>query len=370
MPITLKTSGRSTVSLLDLTKEICNCNSNSTRCTNPEDSSGSLQPLTAEPNDMYDLNDSTASIESSLLVEAAQQPKQNSMRKRASCSDLVNACQAPQDVAVPFGCRDDSSIAAFGLETSPSSVVAPKAESEQSFDNAGSGKRSRSNSLVRGQSKQSDNTVINAREPMPLILPSPIAGNDMDPDTFLLQLVAALHPGIKKLHCQPALELDDYFNTITEDQMTRYNMEIVNVARSNDLVALQRLYATQGRDALNCFNRFGEGLLNLSCRRGFTEMTRFLLSSEVDLDVRVRDDFGRTPLHDACWNPEPQLDICSWIMQKDPSLFLVTDKRGFTPFHYARKTDWPIWRQFLVDNLEHLHRLADPEVSSRFSGSL
>merc|ERR1712228_84592 len=117
----------------------------------------------------------------------------------------------------------------------------------------------------------------------------------------------------------------------------------------------------------DCFNRFGEGLLNLTCRRGFSDSVAFLLSDRVNLNVRVRDDFGRTPLHDACWNPEPLIDICTKLMEKDPSLFLVTDKRGYTAFQYARKTDWPLWRKFLFDRRHLLAPIMSEEIKSRFS---
>jgi hypothetical protein len=96
-------------------------------------------------------------------------------------------------------------------------------------------------------------------------------------------------------------------------------------------------------------------------------MAKFLLSEEVKLNVRVRDDYGRTPLHDACWHPEPQLEICGWIIEQDPSLFLVADKRGFSPFQYARPNDWPVWREFLFQNRERLAALAQTEVLSKFA---
>jgi hypothetical protein len=96
-------------------------------------------------------------------------------------------------------------------------------------------------------------------------------------------------------------------------------------------------------------------------------MVQFLLSEPVNLNVRIRDDFGRSPLHDACWNPEPQLEIASWIMQRDPSLFLIADKRGFSPFQYARPSDYPVWRQFLFGQREHLEALTGPEATNMFS---
>jgi ankyrin repeat protein len=200
-----------------------------------------------------------------------------------------------------------------------------------------------------------------------LILPSPDSGNDMDPDEFLLQLITALYPNVH-LKVKPALTLESYFPTIREDQMAGYNTEIVQITRSNDVTALQEYYKKHGRDSLNCYNRFGEGLLNMACRRGFTEMVQFLLSPDIDLQVRVRDDGGRTPLHDACWYPEPQLDVCTMIIQQDPSLLLVADKRGYTPFQYARKSDWLIWRKFLVQNLDQLRILgSNPDIVARFS---
>jgi Ankyrin repeats (3 copies) len=188
----------------------------------------------------------------------------------------------------------------------------------------------------------------------------------LSPDEFLALLVTGMYPTIQ-LRSKPALELDGYFSAIKEEQMACYSMEVVNAARTNDLVTLQAIHKKQGPHALSCFNRFGEGLLNMACRRGFIDMVEYFLSPEVNLAVRVRDDYGRTPLHDACWSPEPQLQICTWIMEKDPSLFLVADKRGFTPFQYARECDWPIWRQFLADNLDRLRSLASPEIVARFS---
>jgi hypothetical protein len=200
-----------------------------------------------------------------------------------------------------------------------------------------------------------------------LILPSPDSGNDMDPDEFLLQLITALYPNVQ-LKVKSALTLESYFPTIREEQMAGYNTEIVQIARSNDITALREYYTKHGRDALNCYNRFGEGLLNMACRRGFTEMVQFLLSPDIQLQVRVRDDGGRTPLHDACWYPEPQLDVCTMIIQQDPSLLLVADKRGYTPFQYARKSDWLIWRKFLVQNLDQLRILGtNPDIITRFS---
>lgn len=214
-----------------------------------------------------------------------------------------------------------------------------------------------SNIILREDTKQQQ------EEQEEVILPPP--ENASDPDDYLLLLFETLCPG-KKLKIKPAIELSSFFPVVSEEQMARYSMKVVNIARVGDAQALREFHSETGADSLDCFNRFGEGLLNMACRRGFVDMVNFLFSPDVNLNVRVRDDFGRTPLHDACWNPEPQLQICAWILQRDPSLFLVTDKRGYTPFQYARQSDWAVWCQFLFDNSHHLKALAQDEICETF----
>jgi GAF domain-containing protein len=196
-----------------------------------------------------------------------------------------------------------------------------------------------------------------------VLLPDPQTSG-VDPDTYLVQLVEALWGA--KLVVKPALELENFFPVISEDQMAAYNMTVVNLARNNQVDQLRTYYQQHGRAVLDCFNRFGEGLLNMACRRGFVDMVQFLLE-DVGLSVRVRDDYGRTPLHDACWNPTPQLAIGTWITQRDPVLFLIADKRSYTAFQYARQSDWAVWRQFLWDQRECLHGLTAPHVLAQFS---
>jgi hypothetical protein len=184
----------------------------------------------------------------------------------------------------------------------------------------------------------------------------------VSPDAFYLKLVKA-QCGIK-LQCKPALELAGFFSPVTEEQMAAYSTDVVTATRNNDITTLRKLSA-QGK-ILDCFNRFGESLLHLACRRGSKEMVEFLLEQR-GVGLRIVDDCGRTPLHDACWNASPQLDICKRILEDEPALFLVTDKRGYTPFQYARDQHWHIWRQFLFDNRSSLAALGEPETMVRFS---
>ena len=187
------------------------------------------------------------------------------------------------------------------------------------------------------------------------ILPDPKA--DISPDEFILQLVEAQWD--VSLEVKNAFSLDSYFREITEEQMAAYTPQVVSVVRNNDLDSLKALHR-EGQD-LNCFNRFGESLLNMACRRGFESIVEYLLE-QGGADLRSRDDFGRTPLHDTCWNPLPQLKICKWIIERDPSLFLVSDKRGCTPFQYTRPQHWDTWRKFLFDNRGCLFALVQPDL--------
>jgi len=176
-------------------------------------------------------------------------------------------------------------------------------------------------------------------------LPDP--SQNVDPDVFLSQILQAQYGFTLKT--KAALDMEDgFFPEITDEQITAYDMKLVVACRENDVETVKSLVEKDGMEA-DCCNRFGESLLHMACRRGFKEMVEYFLM-DVKLGVRIRDDCGRTPLHDACWNPQAQTEILKWLIERDPSLLLISDKRGSTPFQYARPQDWPIWRQFLLDN--------------------
>jgi hypothetical protein len=182
------------------------------------------------------------------------------------------------------------------------------------------------------------------------------------PDKFLAQLVQAEYGLI--LNVKPAKKLKNFYHAVTEAQIVAYTTELVSLAQNNDVSGLRSM-SNSGR-SLNCSNRFGESLLHMACRRGFDDMVD-LLTEQPNVSVRIADDGGRNPLHDTCWNPSPQLQICKLIMQKDPTLFFISDSRGFTPFDYARREHWGVWKQFLLDNKECLRKLTEPSVASLFS---
>jgi len=185
----------------------------------------------------------------------------------------------------------------------------------------------------------------------------------LSPDEFLHKLVQATCDlcFVQK----KALSLENFFATVTDEQVAAYTMVVVSACRKNDLDALKKLYSEEGQ-IMNCSNRFGESLLTMACRRGFEAIVEYLLQLP-DVDVRIRDDSGRTILHDACWNPKPQLNIVRWILERDPALFFISDNRGCTPFQYARSEHWGIWRQFLLENKDSLQALKSEDVIAKFS---
>lgn len=116
---------------------------------------------------------------------------------------------------------------------------------------------------------------------------------------------------------------------------------------------LQNTYHGEGGQTqhFRCSNRFGESLMHLACRRGRTEMVRFLVEelpgSSPSQMLSIKDDCLKTPLHDACWTPSPNFELVEFILQHAPEQVVMQDIRGNTPFDYVRKEDYQVWLRFL-----------------------
>ena len=151
-------------------------------------------------------------------------------------------------------------------------------------------------------------------------------------------------PTDKKIY---SLSMKNYFLEPTPELIAAYDKDVTTAARHEDLEALKVIYNQKGR-TLQCCNRFGESILHVACRRGSAPITRFLLD-EANVSLRVRDDFGRTPLHDACWTREPAFELVKMLIEKEPDLLLVSDKRGNTPLDYVRRDHWKAWCQFFTE---------------------
>ena len=141
-------------------------------------------------------------------------------------------------------------------------------------------------------------------------------------------------------------ESDLFQHRPSEEEIEGYNLEVVMALREQDLSKLKEFH--QNGQPLACCNRFGESLLHMACRRGYTEIVRFMIE-EAGVSLWIHDDFGRTPLHYSCWTPEPNLELLDLLVSKAPSLLLCSDVRGHMPMNYVRKEHWDQWVTFLKE---------------------
>jgi hypothetical protein len=157
--------------------------------------------------------------------------------------------------------------------------------------------------------------------------------------------------GITPVQTVSSLEIKSYFLEMTDDNIAAYGTDIISAVRQRDVPTLRRMHQ-EGR-ILQCCNRFGESILHMACRRGHLDIVRFLVD-EGGVSFRVCDDYGRTPLHDACWTREPEIELVKMLVTACPDLLLFKDKRGFTPLAYVRRDHWGQWCEFLEENRELL----------------
>jgi len=188
----------------------------------------------------------------------------------------------------------------------------------------------------------------------------------------------------------PIIEIPPFYDPTPVDMEIhqKYSQELYNyVRKGTDLEGFKQFVRQVHREYSNssssssssngqhfrCSNRFGESLLHLACRRGRTDMVRFLVEeftddnndsdndndsdnySDYDYDnseaarqaLTIRDDCFKTPLHDACWTPSPNFELVELILKHCPEQVLMEDVRGNTPFDYVRKEDYKLWLGFL-----------------------
>jgi len=140
---------------------------------------------------------------------------------------------------------------------------------------------------------------------------------------------------------------DDFFLLPTQEEIKMYDQDVLTAVRKGDLDTL-RSFHKQGR-TLKCSNKFGESLLHMACRKGMIDVVDFFIN-QAGVPLSVRDDVGRSPLHDACWTSTPNFPIVRLILQKCPDLLYICDRRGHTPLSYVRRDQWIEWKSFLLLN--------------------
>lgn len=145
----------------------------------------------------------------------------------------------------------------------------------------------------------------------------------------------------------PTEDINGFFLQMTDESKNGYDMAKSTAVRTEDIDFLRRML--QEGQTLQVCNQFGESIVHAVCRRNSYSVLEFLLN-EAKISVKVVDDFGRTPMHDACWTNKPNFDAVKLILSSCPDLILIADKRGFSPLQYVPKDLWEEWCQFLEEN--------------------
>ena len=139
-----------------------------------------------------------------------------------------------------------------------------------------------------------------------------------------------------------------YHNKPTPLQIASYGVYMIDLVNSGDADGLRSALAS-GISKNPC-NVYGESILHKICRLGDMKLLTVML--DAGCDVQIADDYGRTPLHDACWAATPAFDVVETLMERDIRLFHMSDCRGALPLSYVRKEHWALWLQFLESKKE------------------
>jgi hypothetical protein len=164
----------------------------------------------------------------------------------------------------------------------------------------------------------------------------------MSPDVYLQSRLAAGGVQIRKID---AKSIPDFFQPITPRFVESFTMEISKAVREEDIVSLRRLH--KSGHSLLCGTKHGDSILHTACRRNSVKVVDFLLN-ECNIRPNLCCDFGRTPLHDACWTSgQPNFSLIRMLLAHSPDLLYITDVRGSTAFNYTKKEHWDACCQFL-----------------------
>lgn len=148
----------------------------------------------------------------------------------------------------------------------------------------------------------------------------------------------------KSIQIQSYTAFSDFFQAPTAEEVEAYDHEAINAIRTENMETLRQYHAA-GRP-LKCSNKFGESLLHMACRKGMFEVTTFLVK-EAQVPFAVCDDYGRSPLHDACWAHTTNFELVDLILTECPDLLYIQDKRGNSPLSYLKQTKWAAWNKYL-----------------------
>ena len=158
----------------------------------------------------------------------------------------------------------------------------------------------------------------------------------------------------------PAKMWDAYFMLSKAKNVEAHTKEMEQAIRDEDFTELRTMI--KGGRTLQTCNKHGESIVHLACRRSSDELLRFLMK-EGDVSVRIRDDCGRSPLHDTCWSYNDRFDIFKTLVENSPELLFIKDFRDFGPFDYIPKPKWGEWCSFLEGNADFLKEITKTLVN-------
>jgi len=112
------------------------------------------------------------------------------------------------------------------------------------------------------------------------------------------------------------------------------DLGIVRMLMENSTLCLFEYASSRGDE--------GETLIHMICKYCTRPDTLQIFLKQTGVDIRVSDEFGRTPLHYACWRDEPCFRmIDNMITSRDMlDMFLLTDLHGSAPLSYVPRHHW------------------------------
>lgn len=276
----------------------------------------------------------------------------NPLKISKSDSHIMNKMRTSSSLTAPHGNGNVVMIVSDGACFVPSTSSPPTSLLDSSASSS-SHSRNSSSSSTSSSSQSSSSSQINDISPDSLIksilmshdssISSSSSSVDVADDEKDQQEVGAARRTTTQL--QPLHEHE--FLHPTEEQIAAYNTHIIAAVRASDIYALRTMH--NNGQTLGCCNRYGESILHMACRRSNPHVVAFLLK-EAGVSPRIRDDHGRTPLHDACWRGTPEYSIVKLLLTVEPRLAFAKDVWGHTPFMYARREHWGAWNEFLDRN--------------------
>lgn len=160
-----------------------------------------------------------------------------------------------------------------------------------------------------------------------------------DPQEVLQEILKEISPG--------KISWEEYFLPVTSERTQAYSLALTKAVRYQNFEALQA-HVDRGL-SVNACNAHGESLMHLVARRAEgTKMLQFFLDHGSSL--KVKDDYGKTPLTEACWSRQPNFSLIKMILRDSPELLFAKDSRGFTPMHYIPRECHEAWAVFLRNN--------------------